>query len=34
MKEAAKIQNDYLYHVRGSKLKKLDEKDPYIEDED
>ncbi len=34
MKEAARIQNDYLYHVRGAKFDKLEEKDPYIEDED
>lgn len=34
MKEAARIQNDYLYHVRGGKFKKFDEKDPFIEDED
>jgi len=34
MKEAARIQNDYLYHVRGQNFKKLEEQDPYIEDED
>ncbi len=34
MKEAARTQNDYLYHVQQKTFQALKEEDPFVETED